>query len=168
MGLEKEKSETKVLVDHIDGDDGGDLSRSMRPILGWNEKVSRVTEDRDPHGINTELQVGFPDIIGEPPGVRSFDAVWICSHAALELLKYSLYRLLTALLAVPVSFIAGLLFAVTSCINIWLITPLMRSCVMAMSPVKTVWSSWTLLFVEPFFRSTGRCLASLSVQAEDH
>lgn len=64
-------------------------------------------------------QVGFEDVIAEPISTHSFDRVWIGSHAAFELVKFILYRLLSTLLAVPLAFVLGLLFGVLSCIHIW-------------------------------------------------
>lgn len=64
-------------------------------------------------------QVGFEDVIAEPISTHSFDRVWIGSHAAFELVKFIFYRLLTTLLAVPMAFILGVVFAVLSCVHIW-------------------------------------------------
>lgn len=58
-------------------------------------------------------------MIAEPASAHSFDRVWVGSHATFELVKFIFYRLLTTLLAVPVAFILGVVFAVLSCIHIW-------------------------------------------------
>lgn len=65
------------------------------------------------------FQLGFEDLIAEPASTHSFDRVWICSHALFELSKYLIYKLLTFLLAIPLALIAGILFAVLSCLHIW-------------------------------------------------
>lgn len=64
-------------------------------------------------------QVSFEDVIAEPVSVRSGDRVWIWSHALFEVSRVWFYRIITALLAVPVSLIAGIVFAVLSFIHIW-------------------------------------------------
>lgn len=64
-------------------------------------------------------QVSFEDVIAEPVSVRSGDRVWIWSHALFEVSRVWFYRIITAVLAVPVSLIAGILFAVLSFIHIW-------------------------------------------------
>ncbi|KAJ0069905.1 hypothetical protein NL108_016108, partial [Boleophthalmus pectinirostris] len=62
--------------------------------------------------------VVFEDVIAEPSSTHSFDRVWIWSHAGFELVKFVFYRLLTTLLAVPLAFVLGLLFAILSLIHI--------------------------------------------------
>nr|XP_054605149.1 caveolin-2 [Nothobranchius furzeri] len=79
--------------------------------------------DRDPRRVNSNLKVMFEDVIAESPSVRSFDRVRLWSHALFEVSRLWSYRLISLLLAVPVSLAAGLLFAVLSCLHIWLIMP---------------------------------------------
>ncbi|XP_010782049.1 caveolin-2 [Notothenia coriiceps] len=112
MGLEKENMDTSVFMDD------GEFNRSIEPILKKG-KLYEAELDRDPNDINAQLKVGFEDVIAEPISTHSFDKVWIGSHAVFELVKFMLYRLLSTLLAVPMAFILGLVFAVLSCIHIW-------------------------------------------------
>lgn len=65
------------------------------------------------------FQVDFDDVIAEPSSTHSLDSVWIGSHALFELIKYVFYRILTTLLAIPMAFLAGLVFAILSCVHIW-------------------------------------------------
>lgn len=58
-------------------------------------------------------------MIAEPVSTHSFDKVWICSHALFEVSKYVIYKFLTLLLAMPMAFAAGVLFATLSCLHIW-------------------------------------------------
>lgn len=52
MGLEKEKSETSVIMDE------DEFNRSIEPILGKKPKVYSEDLDRDPKDINLHLKVG--------------------------------------------------------------------------------------------------------------
>lgn len=52
MGLEKEKSETSVIMDE------DEFNRSIEPILGKKPKVYSEVLDRDPKDINLHLKVG--------------------------------------------------------------------------------------------------------------
>ncbi|KAL8221292.1 UNVERIFIED_CONTAM: Caveolin-2 [Gekko kuhli] len=113
MGLEKEKADTKIFMD----EEG--FTRSSSPALSETEKSLEKVLDRDPHGLNNHLKLGFEDVIAEPASTHSFDRVWICSHALFELSKYLIYKLLTLFLAIPLALIAGILFAVLSCLHIW-------------------------------------------------
>ncbi|XP_036374159.1 caveolin-2 [Megalops cyprinoides] len=158
MGFEREKSETRVIM----GED--EFNRSIDPILVKKGNVYTPAPDRDPHDINEHLKVGFEDVIGEPSTTHSFDRVWIGSHAVFELVKFVFYRLLTTLLAIPLSFVAGILFAVLSCIHIWVVMPAVQSCMMALPSVQTIWRSLTDTFIAPLFLSMGRCLSAISVK----
>lgn len=64
-------------------------------------------------------QVSFEDVIAEPVSVRSGDRIWIWSHALFEVSRVWFYRIITAVLAVPVSLLAGILFAILSFAHIW-------------------------------------------------
>lgn len=52
MGLEKEKSETSVIMDE------DEFNRSIEPILGKKTQVYSDVPDRDPKDINSHLKVG--------------------------------------------------------------------------------------------------------------
>ncbi|XP_036376395.1 caveolin-2-like [Megalops cyprinoides] len=158
MGLENEKSETTVILDE------DEFNRSIDPILNQKEKVFTATPDRDPHDINGQLKVGFEDVIAEPSTTHSFDKVWIGSHAVFELAKFVFYRLLTTLLAVPMSFVAGIVFAVLSCVHIWVVMPVVQTCMVALPSIQTIWRSLMDTFVAPLFLSAGRCLSAVNVK----
>lgn len=61
----------------------------------------------------------FEDVIAEPVSVRSGDRVWIWSNALFEVTRVWIYRIVTVLLAVPISIITALLFAILSFLHIW-------------------------------------------------
>lgn len=61
----------------------------------------------------------FEDVIAEPVSVRSGDRVWFWSNALFEVSRVWVYRVVTVLLAIPISIASGLLFAILSCLHIW-------------------------------------------------
>ncbi|XP_062856150.1 caveolin-2 [Trichomycterus rosablanca] len=156
MGLEKERAETSVFMDQDVFD------RSIDPIL--KQKPHTAVPDRDPNDINAHLQVDFDDVIAEPSSAHSLDSVWIGSHALFELIKYVFYRILTTLLAIPMAFLAGLVFAILSCIHIWLVMPLVQSFMLVLPSIQVVWSSMVDMFVSPFTQSFSRCLSSINIK----
>ncbi|KAF7661943.1 hypothetical protein LDENG_00250280 [Lucifuga dentata] len=101
-----EEMEVKVKIESEDLDSA---HSDRRPLI----------HDRDPKGVNKCLKVTFEDVIAEPSSVRSFDKVWLWSHALFEVTRLWCYCVISLLLAVPVSLVAGLLFAVLSCLHIW-------------------------------------------------
>ncbi|NWS71341.1 CAV2 protein, partial [Crotophaga sulcirostris] len=160
MGLETEKADTRILMD-----DAG-FPRSGSAALPEPEKGAGEPPERDPRGMNAHLQLGFEDVIAEPELTHSFDRVWVCSHALFELSKYLLYKLLTLVLAVPLALVAGVLFAALSCLHIWIVVPFVKTCLMVLPSVQTIWKSMTDVFVAPFFQSLGRCFAMVNIRLD--
>ncbi|XP_076013118.1 caveolin-2 [Genypterus blacodes] len=118
---------------------------------------------RDPRNINECLKVSFEDVIAEPVSVRSGDRVWIWSNALFEVSKVWIYRIVTVLLAVPVSVISGLLFAILSCFHIWMIRPCIEYLLIGTCWLQTLWSVLLDVIVRPFVTSAGRCCGGFSI-----
>ncbi|XP_029471334.1 caveolin-2 [Rhinatrema bivittatum] len=156
MGLEQ-KAETRIFMEE---DDFG------RSALPEKEESFEQAQDRDPHRLNSHLKLGFEDVIAEPESTHSFDKVWICSNALFELSKYLLYKFLTLVLAIPLAFIAGLVFAVLSCLHIWIVMPFVKTCLMVLPSVQTIWKTMTDGFIAPLFRSMGSCFSSVSIRLD--
>ncbi|XP_005039379.1 PREDICTED: caveolin-2 [Ficedula albicollis] len=112
------------------------------------------------------FQLGFEDVIAEPELTHSFDKVWICSHALFELSKYVIYKVLTLVLAIPLALVLGIVFATLSCLHIWVVVPFVKTCLMVLPSVQTVWKSLTDVFVVPFFQSLGRCFAMVNIRLD--
>uniref|UniRef100_A0A8C9PYC6 Caveolin n=1 Tax=Spermophilus dauricus TaxID=99837 RepID=A0A8C9PYC6_SPEDA len=106
----------------------------------------------------------FEDVIAEPVTTHSFDKVWICSHALFEISKYVIYKFLTVFLAIPLAFAAGILFATLSCLHIWIIMPFVKTCLMVLPSVQTIWKSVTDVIIAPLYTSIGRCFSSVNLQ----
>ncbi|XP_038553919.1 caveolin-2-like [Micropterus salmoides] len=142
----------EVKVD-VQSEDLNSTHSDTRPLI----------QDRDPKRINKSLKVTFEDVIAEPPSVRSFDQVWLWSHALFEVSRLWCYRIISLLLAVPVSLAAGLLFAMLSCLHIWLIMPCVQLLLINMSWVQTVWGSILNIFIGPVFTSVGKCCGQVTI-----
>ncbi|XP_068450908.1 caveolin-2-like [Clinocottus analis] len=119
--------------------------------------------DRDPKRVNTSLKVSFEDVIAEPPSVRSFDNVWMWSHTLFEVSRLWIYRFISLLLAVPVSLAAGILFAVLSCLHIWLIMPCVQLLLINMHWVQTVWGSILNILISPLCFSIGKSCGRITI-----
>ncbi|XP_014818830.1 PREDICTED: caveolin-2 [Calidris pugnax] len=164
---------------------GGELGRKPRPIKWWPSRGAAgllaaasggeslveggypSSQPRVTAGLaRFWLQLGFEDVIAEPELTHSFDKVWICSHALFELSKYAIYKLLTLVLAIPLALVVGIVFAVLSCLHIWIVLPFVKTCLMVLPSVQTVWKSLTDVFIEPFFHSLGRCFAMVNIRLD--
>ncbi|XP_043821030.1 caveolin-2 [Dromiciops gliroides] len=158
MGLETEKADTQIYIDE------DSYSRDSGPDYPEPEKYVKSIQDRDPRGLNTQLKLGFEDVIAEPESAHSFDKVWICSHALFEVSKYLIYKVLTVLLAVPLAFVAGIFFATLSCLHIWFVMPFVKTCLMVLPSVQTVWKSITDVLIAPVCKSMGLIFSSVSLR----
>ncbi|XP_071751424.1 caveolin-2 [Centroberyx gerrardi] len=118
---------------------------------------------RDPRGINDCLKVTFEDVIAEPVSVRSGDRVWIWSNALFEVSRVWIYRIVTVLLAIPMSIISGLLFAILSCLHIWMVGPCIQCVLVGTRWLQSLWSIVLDIIVRPFLTSAGRCCGGFSI-----
>ncbi|KAJ8257928.1 hypothetical protein GJAV_G00191240 [Gymnothorax javanicus] len=156
MMREDSPEDTRIKFDDVDiplDDDVVSTQSDTRPLLN----------ERDPRGVNECLKVSFEDVIAEPQSVRSTDKVWICSHTIFEVSRVWLYRIFTTLLAVPVSLITGLLFAILSCLHIWLLMPCVQFLLLNTPCLRTLWDSVLDIFISPLFRSFGKCCAAIGI-----
>ncbi|XP_020834969.1 caveolin-2 [Phascolarctos cinereus] len=158
MGLETEKADAQIYMDE------DSYSRNSGPDYPEPEKCVKSIQDRDPRGLNTHLKLGFEDVIAEPESAHSFDKVWICSHALFEVSKYLIYKVLTVLLAIPLAFVAGIFFATLSCLHIWFVVPFIKTCLMVLPSVQTVWKSITDVLIAPVCKSMGLIFSSVSLR----
>ncbi|XP_037692259.1 caveolin-2 isoform X2 [Choloepus didactylus] len=75
-----------------------------------------------------------------------------------------MYKFLTVFLAIPLAFAAGILFATLSCLHIWILMPFVKTCLMVLPSVQTIWKSMTDVAIGPLCTSAGRIFSSLSLQ----
>ncbi|XP_042589784.1 caveolin-2-like [Cyprinus carpio] len=132
-------------------------------VISTQSDTRPLINERDPRQINECLKVSFEDVIAEPVSVRSGDRVWIWSHALFEVSRVWFYRIITALLAVPVSLLAGILFAVLSFVHIWFFTPCVQVVLINTEWLQTLWSSVLDIIILPFFQSVAKCCSGISV-----
>uniref|UniRef100_A0A3B4B369 Caveolin n=1 Tax=Periophthalmus magnuspinnatus TaxID=409849 RepID=A0A3B4B369_9GOBI len=156
------------------GEDPEVLWKKAPPVFEEEEDIHTSTlveisdtkpliNSRDPRGINDTLKVTFEDVIAEPVSVRSGDRVWIWSHALFEVSRVWIYRAVSVLLAIPLSIITGLLFALLSCLHIWMVGPCIQCVQIGTRWLQSLWSIMMEVIVQPLFTSAGRCCGGFSV-----
>ncbi|KAL4659476.1 caveolin-1-like [Arapaima gigas] len=121
--------------------------------------------NRDPKHLNDDVvKVDFEDVIAEPPGTYSFDGVWKASFTTFTVTKYWCYRLLTALVGIPLALIWGIFFAILSFLHIWAVVPCVKSYLIEIHCISRVYSICIHTFCDPFYEAMGRCLGNIRVQ----
>ncbi|KAK2874051.1 hypothetical protein Q8A67_021204 [Cirrhinus molitorella] len=152
-GQQTWKTQLETVLEEEEEDDMISTQSDTRPLIN----------ERDPRQINECLKVSFEDVIAEPVSVRSGDRVWIWSHALFEVSRVWFYRIFTVLLAVPVSLLAGVLFAVLSFVHIWFFTPCVQVVLINTGWLQTLWSSVLDIIILPLFQSVAKCCSGISV-----
>ncbi|XP_073732316.1 caveolin-2 [Misgurnus anguillicaudatus] len=173
-GMDGEETEID-LRDEGDGEDDEEqqpwktqletvLEEEEEDLISTQSDTRPLIDERDPKQMNECLKVSFEDVIAEPLSVRSGDRVWIWSHALFEASRVWFYRIITTLLAVPVSIIAGVLFAVLAFIHIWFLTPCVQVVLINTGWLQTLWSGVLDIFILPLCQSIAKCCRGISVR----
>ncbi|CAG5980333.1 unnamed protein product [Menidia menidia] len=178
----KGEDSEEMEIDLGDSSDPEEFENGLEPQSLWKAQPSLEEEEnihtstlveisdtkpliniRDPRGINDCLKVTFEDVIAEPVSVRSGDRVWIWSNALFEVSRVWIYRIVTVLLAIPMSVLSGFVFAILSCFHIWMIGPCIRCVRVGTHWLQSLWSILLDVIVGPFLRSAERCFGSFSI-----
>ncbi|KFV84527.1 Caveolin-3, partial [Struthio camelus australis] len=109
------------------------------------------------------LQVDFEDVIAEPVGTYSFDSVWKTSYTTFTVSKYWCYRLLSAILGIPLAVLWGFLFALISFCHIWAVVPCIKSYLIEIQCVGRIYSLCIHTFCDPLFEALARICSNIKV-----
>jgi hypothetical protein len=143
----------------------GSLGEWKKPEPNFTPKYYEGVEykNRDPSNIHPDIKVNFEDVIAEPDGAHSFATIWGTSFKSYSLVKYWSYRILTAVLAVPISILWGFYFAMLAFCSIWCIVPCIKGFTIWMNFVKKVWGLMVRTFLDPLFQSMALCFSNIRV-----
>ncbi|NWT03938.1 CAV3 protein, partial [Mionectes macconnelli] len=120
--------------------------------------------NRDPKHINEDVvKVDFEDVIAEPVGTYSFDGVWKASYTTFTVSKYWCYRLLSAVLGIPLAVVWGFLFALISFCHIWAVVPCIKSYLIEIQCVSRIYSLCIHTFCDPFFEALSKICGNIRV-----
>ncbi|GFS94783.1 caveolin-1 [Nephila pilipes] len=119
--------------------------------------------DRDDKNVNDHINIAFEDVLAEPDSNHTFICVWQNSFLLFDVVKFWFYRILSAILFIPFAFLWGLIFAVLTCLNVWIISPLLRTFDVILHIVHRVWSGIIRTFLDPVFKSIGQICSNVHV-----
>ncbi|EYC17920.1 hypothetical protein Y032_0029g1958 [Ancylostoma ceylanicum] len=125
-------------------------------------------EDRDQNHLNHDLKTQFLDIFGEPdPQYHSVACVWTNSYRVFEITRIYCYKILTLILGLPVAFLAGFVFALFSFVRIWIVQPTFALVRIALAQLLTIWPTFLIYIVRPFFYSVGAVFSTFRLHRSD-
>lgn len=111
--------------------------------------------NRDEQDINTEIDIGFDDVLAEPRSAHGFAGMWKTAFVLFSQTKKWLYRLFSALIAIPLALIWAVIFAVVSVLYIWIGTPLLKLFEFGVYLVRRVWTGILSATLEPVCEAIG-------------
>ncbi|RWS11427.1 hypothetical protein B4U79_00113 [Dinothrombium tinctorium] len=79
--------------------------------------------DRDEKGINDHVNLTFEDIIAETDSNQSFEFFWRLTFILFNFTRFWIYRILAAIIAIPIALIWAIIFAFVNLITVWCCTP---------------------------------------------
>merc|ERR1712024_46748 len=152
----KKKKEKKVKVPKVPKPKGPSCVETLSSGLDMGA--------RDKDGINVEVDLDFSDVLAEPSSAHGFDPLWRLSFILFSNTKLWLYRLLSALLVLPLSLLWAVVFALITIIYVWVVRPVIKIVEVVFAVFKKVWVSILSATVEPLFASVGSLWGSRGPQ----
>lgn len=113
---------------------------------------------RDARGINQDINLDFDSVLAEPAATHGLDPVWRLNYVLFTQTKLWIYRILAAIISVPLAILWGAVFSLLTLLYVWLVSPLLRLLELVFSIFKKFWSSLLDATLSPVCRSLGHVL----------
>merc|ERR1712079_512758 len=157
----KKKKEKKVKVPKVPKPKGPSCVETL------SSGLDMAARDKD--GINVEIDLDFSDVLAEPASAHGFDPLWRLSFILFSQTKLWLYRILSALLVLPLSVLWAVIFALASILYVWVLSPVIKIFEVLFAVFKRVWVGFLGSTVEPLCLAVGavftNCRSSAVVES---
>merc|ERR1712045_372059 len=144
---DKKKKEKKVKVPKVPKPKGPSCVETL------SSGLDMAARDKD--GINVEIDLDFSDVLAEPSSAHGFDPLWRLSFILFSQTKLWLYRLVSAVLVLPLSLLWAFIFAIFTILYVWVVRPVIKLLEVMFAVVKRVWVAALAATVEPLCASLG-------------
>eukprot|EP00092_Neocalanus_flemingeri_P033828 GFUD01036786.1.p1 GENE.GFUD01036786.1~~GFUD01036786.1.p1 ORF type:complete len:215 (-),score=72.13 GFUD01036786.1:88-732(-) len=151
----KKKKEKKVKVPKVKADPGPSCIDTLSSGLDMTM--------RDNRGINREIDLDFDDVLAEPSSAHGFDPIWRLSFVLFSQTKLWIYRIISAIVAVPLSIIWAVIFSLLSVVYVWIVRPILRIVELFLAVFKRLWVSLLQATLEPLCDATGAVFGRVRV-----
>merc|ERR1719461_1976568 len=129
--MEEKKDEKKVKVPKVPKPKGPSCVETL------SSGLDMAARDKD--GINVEIDLDFSDVLAEPASAHGFDPLWRLSFILFSQTKLWLYRLVSAVLVLPLSLLWAVIFAIFTILYVWVVRPVIKLLEVMFAVVKRVW-----------------------------
>jgi len=143
---EKKKKEKKEKVNK-------ESAKRSLDICAQNFTFGLNVLDRDEKKVNDHINILFEDVIGEPDPTHGFEFVWRLTYLLFNATRFWLYRIIAAIIAIPLALLWAVVFAFINLATVWGFTPLLRIFDIVLHYVHRVWSGLVRCVLDPFFSS---------------
>ncbi|KFM74305.1 Caveolin-1, partial [Stegodyphus mimosarum] len=120
--------------------------------------------DRDDKNVNDHVNIVFEDVLAEPAANHGFDAIWRLAFVVFSGTKLWVYRILAAILAIPCGFVWGVIFSLLTLLNVWVISPSLRTFDVFLHILHRVWSGIVRTLLDPIFQSIGQVCSNINIR----
>jgi len=120
-------------------------------------------KERDEKDINTEIDLGFNDVLAEPDTAQGFDGVWKLAYVVFTQTKLWLYRLVGAAVAIPAAIFWGVVFSMVTVFYVWCCSPALRLFDFGVYCFRRVWNGLIHATVEPVTSALGAIFSRVKV-----
>jgi len=131
-------------------------------ICAQNFTIGLNVLDRDERKVNDHINILFEDVIGEPDPTHGFEFVWRLTYLLFNATRFWLYRIIAAIIAIPLALLWAVIFAFINLATIWCFTPLLRIFDITLHYVHRVWSGLVRCVLDPFFSSGALLFQNMS------
>merc|ERR1739845_151397 len=76
--------------------------------------------NRDSNNVNVEIDLDFDDVLAEPAAAQGFDWAWKLAFVLFSQTKLWIYKILSAVVAIPLALIWALVFALLTVVHVWI------------------------------------------------
>merc|ERR1712123_247260 len=118
---------------------------------------------RDGRGINTEIDLDFDDVLAEPSAAHGFDPIWRLSFVLFSQTKLWIYRIISAIIAIPLTILWAVIFSILSVIYVWVVRPIIRIVELLLAVFKRVFVSVLGATLEPLCDAVGAIFGRVRV-----
>jgi len=120
--------------------------------------------NRDCNNVNVAIDLDFDDVLAEPAAAQGFEWVWKLAFVVFSQTKCWLYKIFSAVVAIPAALMWALVFALLTVVYIWIVSPALRLFDLTLAIVRRVVVGLMAVTVEPVCSSFGHIFSRMSVE----
>lgn len=121
--------------------------------------------NRDSNNVNVEIDLDFDDVLAEPAAAQGFEWAWKLAFVLFSQTKLWIYKILSAVVAIPLALIWALVFALLTVVHVWILSPALRLLDLILAIVKKVVVGVIGVTLEPVCSSLGLIFSRKSVES---